>query len=202
MKLIYLLFAFLVFSSSQSQPIKPKIPCSERTFQNQGEQEDCWAEEFFDIEYKETNYLNFGGTITERSETLIEFENKVLMHWDTDKPILKIFKKGIFYPQLLIGFNKAIPLKDSDSLSEIQKFFQKLSQPTDTLKISSFEELQSLNDNPRIKKFRFWVYWPAQMNPQVFLIALKNDKATADTLLEDFIDGARLTFIKGAWIIL
>ena len=201
MKLI-LVLGILSFANIYSQSDNLQAPCEERYFSNQGEQEDCWAAEFFKKEPTESYYLRFDGEINVENQNTINFGNKYLTYWDSENSLEKIFTNGIFYPQMLIGYDKVLKLPPNDSLTLGEKLLAKLKDGSDTLKISNFEELKFLRTSPLIRKFRFWVYHSGTMNPQVYFIKLRNDKATTDTNIEDFIYGARLTFLKGAWIII
>lgn len=193
---------FFIFPSLYSQIDESNTPCSERSHRNQGELEDCWSMEFLRKEIKSMKFEKFKGQIINVDKYAIKFEDKYLLFLDANKKPQEIFLKGIFYPQLLIGYDRVEKIKIDTSLTDDQKFFKKLSQRSDTLKISSFEELKFLKSQPQVKRFRFWVYHPGTMNPQVFFIELINQGANAQTKMEDFIEGAKLTFLKGAWTII
>ena len=172
-----------------------------RTFKNQGEQENYWAENFFKKEYKEEHHIKFTGQIVVQNSSSILFDNKTLQIWGTNRELFKIFENGIFYPQLLIGYEPAKKEIIPENVAT-NNLLNNLLQPSDTLKVSSFEELKFLESSPKVKRFRCWVYWPGSANPQVYLLELKNDKADDKTNFDFFIKEARLTFLKGAWIIL
>jgi len=86
-----------------------------------------------------------------------------------------IFEKGILHPEI---FN------------------------TLTLKIGSLDELEFLSNNPQVKRFKFWLYQPNMMNPQVYLFELTNDEANENTTWNSFMENAKLTFVKNGWIVI
>ncbi|WP_313255472.1 hypothetical protein [Empedobacter sp.] len=77
------------------------------------------------------------------------------------------------------------------------------------LKISIITELHLLNPNSQTKRFKFWVY-PNQdknalvnmINPSEYYFELENENATEKTTIENFINGAKLTFFTFGTIIL
>ena len=77
------------------------------------------------------------------------------------------------------------------------------------LKISIFTELPLLNPNPQTKRFKFWIY-PNQdknalvnmINPSEYYFELQNENAAEKTTIQDFINGAKLTFLTFGTIIL
>ncbi|TPE44769.1 hypothetical protein [Pontibacter mangrovi] len=144
-------------------------------FANQGEQEDYWAQELFKNEYKKTLYPKFTGQIVTNGSK-VHFGKEGFVEFSNLRPEYQlIFEEGLFYPDLL----------GATSLS-----------------IGNFEELDFLSDDPRVKRFRFWLYYPDSANPQVFFLELTNEKAGRRSNWVTFIDKAQLTFIKAGWIIL
>ena len=180
------------------------VYAQERTFKNQGEQEDYWAEELFRNEYVEQSFDNFKGVISIKGKRTLTFENKTLEVWTTNPELMDIFIRGIFCPQLIIGNEESNPSKSKTEIAQLsdkEKFKYWISK-NDTLQISNFEELEFMNKSPQKKKFRFWNHSSGLANPQVYLLELTNNKASKDTDLKTFIQEAKLTFLKAGWIII
>jgi hypothetical protein len=77
------------------------------------------------------------------------------------------------------------------------------------LNISFIDDLSLLNPNPQTKRFSFWILYFGNknpllnsVNPTVFYFELQNENATRKTSFEDFVEGAKLTFLKNGGIIL
>ena len=66
-----------------------------------------------------------------------------------------------------------------------------------------FDELKSIHPDYKTKRFKFWIYYPKtnnpltnRINPDEYYFELQNEKGNAKTEYDEFIKGARLTFIK------
>ncbi len=182
MKSLILILSLTLCYSCASQvqltdsTIEKKSGLRKPTFKNQGEQEDYWAQEFFKKEYKPEKYLKYSGEIKIREDNRIHFgQFQAVEIFNTNSENNMIFTKGLFYPDIL-GLM--------------------------SLKIGNLEEVKFLSDSPKIKRFRFWLYRPNMANPQVYFFELTNNKATERTEWNSFIENARLTFVKGGWIII
>ena len=77
------------------------------------------------------------------------------------------------------------------------------------LKISTITEIKESIPNPKNKKFDFWIFYSGNenpllnsVNPHEYSFELQNENATTNTSIENFIEGAKLTFIKYNGIIL
>ncbi len=178
---LFVIILLLTFSINCKSQSKPENVETEKTtelkppFKNQGEQEKYWAQELFKKEYKKKYYSKFIGEI-EKSDNKIKFGKVQYVElFDTNSDYSLIFEKGLFYPDILSGIS---------------------------LRIGSLEELEFLSDNPKVKRFWFWLYRPNMANPQVYLFELTNDKADKKTDWESFIKNAELTFVKDGWIII
>lgn len=79
-----------------------------KEFKNQGDQENYWAEELFEQKYIEQSFEKFKGSISIIDKSNIEFDNKGLEFWSVKPELLEIFTEGIFYPQIIIGYEKII----------------------------------------------------------------------------------------------
>lgn len=144
-------------------------------FANQGEQEDYWSWLAFSREIIREKRETFPGLVHVEDNIIYFDKNSSIAISDTNSELFQIFTKGIFYPELL---------------------------GMENISISAFIELKFLNISPNFRRFRFWLWYPNEMNPQVFLFELQNDKAIQNTTLSDFIEGSNVTFIKSGWIIL
>lgn len=143
-------------------------------FQTQGEQEKYWAQQIFKTDYSPQSYAKYKGKIQITESKTIEFEkSKIIFNSINLDYYLPIFEYGIFYPELL-------------NVNE--------------LKISQFEEVNFLSDTPKVKRFKFWIWYENMANPQVYFIELTNTKASSNTIFKEFCKDAKLTFIKKAWI--
>ncbi|MFP9113803.1 hypothetical protein ACLI1A_07655 [Flavobacterium sp. RHBU_3] len=179
MKQLFTLLLLFIFCSVIAQEERITVPDSWLTenpkFKNQGEQEDFWAWRLFQKEYKVESYERFGGEISNIKNTFF-FGKISFLTCNYYKPGLEeIFFRGFFYPGLLKAYS---------------------------LNITDLQELKFLSTSPTIKRFRFWLLRENFANPQVFFFELQNENATIDTSLQDFIKGAKLTFVKEGWIII
>ena len=176
--LIIFLLSFTTVCNSQSE--QDKVETEKTTelkppFKNQGEQEDYWAQELFKKEYKKQHYSKFIGEITTTDSKIKFGKVQYIELFDSNSDYNLIFEKGLFYPDILNAIS---------------------------LRIGSLEELDFLSNNPKIKRFRFWLYRPNMANPQVYLFELTNEKANEKTDWKSFVKNAKLTFIKDGWIII
>ncbi|MEO8517481.1 MAG: hypothetical protein ABI426_12075 [Flavobacterium sp.] len=175
-----------------------------REFKNQGEQENYWPQQFFKKNYSLQKYEKFKGEISVVNQTTVTFDNKTLEIWNIKPELLQIFNEGLFYPQILIGYEENNPVKtkeEVDCFSDEERFRYNYSR-NDSLRISNFKEAPFLSNSSKTKRFTFWYYRKGSMNPQVYYIELINEEATKKTDLEDFIKGAELTFVNAGGIII
>ncbi|KOY85170.1 hypothetical protein AD998_02490 [bacterium 336/3] len=181
---IYILLIWLFFSFSQSSFCQNKPD-----FKNQGEQELYWAKKFFEKNYKKQNHKIFEGKIKRVGNTF-EFSSRSFT-LDNSNGLEILLEKGVFYPQIIFG--EWVQPSDSTQIS-----FQDIMEPKNAT-ISNFKELKNFTNNYKVKRFWFWLFKPLHMNPDVYLMELTNESATEFTPLENFMKGAKLTFIKYAW---
>ena len=199
MKTKTILILIIIFLSAKAQgnqildTYSQKKP--EKNFETQGEQEDYQAKKFFAKEYKKQDFKRYCGQITVINESTIKYNEEVLFIWDTKKELIRIFKQGIFYSELITG-----PVKTGESR---KKELENMVLRNDSLKISNLEELKFLSNSPKVKRFRFWLYINGMMNPTVYFFELTNNVATKKTNIETFIKNSKLTFFKSTgWIIM
>jgi len=171
MRTLALIFTFLAVAVS----VNGQTTTEKKTFRNQGEQEDYWAENFFKEKYVLQTYSRFSGNISEIDKNTFKYDDQILVLENIDVKLKSIFSKGILYPQI-IGNNISF--------------------------IGSFEELKFLKVSPKVKRFRFWLYTKKMMNPTVYLLEITNEQATEKTGIESFIENGKLTFLKSGWLIM
>lgn len=204
---ILFLFLFLLMGCKSQSDVEVKNPVFKtelkRPFDNQGEQEDYRAQEFFKNEYKKLTYAIYDGPIIEKAATEFIYDHKTFRVLGVNDTLKLIYTKGILYPQLINGYTSVAHKtnKKLDSLTVIQRYFYELNRGDD-LRVSNLEELKFLSDSLTIKRFRFWLFAQKDSNPKVYFFELTNEKAKETTSLKDFIENSKLTFFKAGWIII
>ncbi len=152
-------------------------------FDNQGQQENYWAEKLFYEQYKKEYYQKYKGRVKVINSSVIKFDSLYLMLLNDPHPkvLTSILTQGLLFPTLFTQYASA----------------------NDTLKIDALEELKFLKLPPTKKRFRLWCYTSEFVaNPTVYLFELSNERASATSNLKTFIQGSSLTFLKSGWIIL
>jgi len=214
-----MLMSFIFFSLvlidcryAKSQGLIDSARVSERVFENQGEQEDYWAETLFKNNYKNEHYNIYTEPIVMSGNTY-RYKNTILIV-DATPELKSIFEKGIVYPGIFTECfkykHKANDKYEKENLNEkpqidpsvvMQKYFYN-SPNIDTLRITDFEELKFLNISPKQKRFRFLLFTPGFTNPTVYFMELTNKSAGSESGLSSFINGATLTFFEQGWLIM
>lgn len=191
MKIYYLIGILLICSSVNAQG-------SKFDFKDQREQENYWAREKFEKEYKKEIYKRYGSHIEELDTITYKYDSQIFKVAGLSNAIRQLFTLGILYPSLIANKPNA-----ADSLKDGQKIFKNPFQ-TDTIYIysGSIEELRFLEVSPKIKRFRLWLRCRGISNPLVYLFELTNEKATKQTNMENFIKSASLTFFRQGWIVI
>ena len=172
-------------------------------FRNQGEQENYWAQEVFKSNYKKLKYDKYSGKIENIDNEIFIYGNKSFNLYGVNNTLVRIFSKGILYPQLISGHNSE-PRKtkqELDPLSTSEHLIYEYMR-SDDLTITNLEELGYLSNSPKVKRFRLWLGGPKSANPQVYLFELTNINADKKTDLKEFIESSQLTFLKEGWIII
>ncbi len=177
MKLFLLtLLTLVIFSCSQQlQPTTELQP----PFANQGEQENYWAQEFFKKEYEKSEYPAYEGTIIVTSHRIL-FGDQYIEYSARNSDLGLIFKKGLIHPNLF---------------------------GLDNLQIGDLEELTLLSNDPSIRRFRLTHFDRTVLdtklaNPQVYLFELENENVEGEETLAEFIENAKLTFLKAGWVMI
>lgn len=154
--------------------------------------------EHFKNDYKKKNYKKFAGKIIVK-DNLIEFDNKTVYYDKSDKITLNILKEGLIYPQLLTDFQMQKFL--DETTDKTQKRFLKLQKDpkasfdVNNIKLNNTAELTFLNSNLKTKRFKILLKDIRLNSTSTYLFEFMNDKATKDISLEEFIKGAKLTYI-------
>jgi hypothetical protein len=113
-------------------------------FKNAGEQQDYWAIQLFQDQYQKCLYNKFEGQFYQVNENTFKFDEKVIQVNNTSEELNLIFKKGIFYPNIITG-NRIADIKskqDLDSLTDNERIFYNLTR-IDSLRITDLEEVKS-----------------------------------------------------------
>jgi len=184
---------------TKSSTIKSKKE-SKQNFANQGEQENYWVEKFFEEKYIKQLFKRFKDSIIITNSNIFTYADKTFEIINTSPELKIIFKKGIFYPDIITGnFESEFKSGQEPNTVNTGKIFYNLTL-TDSFTISNLEELKFLNKTPTIKRFKFLLYTKNLVNPTVCFIELTNENAKLTTDLSSFIDGSTLTFFKQGWI--
>ena len=158
-----------------------------------------FAKEVFQKNYKKAKYPKYEGEINTVGNILI-FGNKNIKFED-DK-FKSVYSKGIFNPDVVFGEETTKYSKIKiDSLSANQKVFFNLTR-NDSLYICCVDELTELNPNAKTKRFKFWLFRIGIANPTEYYFELFNERADEHTSIEEFIEGAIMTFYYAGTIII
>ena len=159
---------------------------------------DAAIVEHFKTDYKKKNYKKFAGKILVK-DNVIQFDDKTVYYDKADKITATILKEGLIYPQLLTDYQMQKFL--DESTDKTQKRFLKLQKDlkasfdVNNIKLSSASELTFFNSNIKTKRFKTSLKDIRLNTTSTYLFELMNDKATKDISLEEFIKGAKLTYI-------
>lgn len=194
--LIIALFCFNDITCAQNSNAINRDTCIAK---NQGELEDCWAVKVFKNEYQKSEFYKYGGLVLEINNNVLKYDKQYFVMIDSKESSKMIFERGIIYPALVSETNSSPKMPDS-VINRRGKFFNLFKG--DSLYIAHVEEMIFLSISPQIKRFRFWLYREGLINPTVYLFELENKKATKNTDLLGFIEGAKLTFINKGWLVM
>ena len=159
---------------------------------------DAAIVEHFKNDYKKKNYKKFAGKIVVK-DNLVQFDDKTVYYDKADKITASILKEGLIYPQLLTDFQMQKFL--DETTDKTQKRFLKLQKDpkasfdVNNIKMSNPSELTFLNSDIRIKRFKISLKDLRLNSTKIYLFELMNNKATKDISMEEFIKGAKLTYI-------
>ncbi|RKD86388.1 hypothetical protein [Mangrovibacterium diazotrophicum] len=171
--------------------------------QTQAKLELKWAKENFKENYQTQLYPRFTGKIIKLDSNSYKFDEKTLIIDNPSDELKYLLENGIFYPGIITGNIDTVTKtkQELDSLSESQRLFYNMSR-TDSLRISDFEELKSIEKSPKQRRFKFYLFRLGFMNPQICFIELTNEKAKKDFSLGEFIKDCNVTYFKKGSILL
>lgn len=159
---------------------------------------DAAIVEHFKTDYKKKNYKKFAGKMLVK-DNLIQFDDKTVYYDKTDKITATILKEGLIYPQLLTDYQMQKFL--DESTDKTQKRFLKLQKDpkasfdVNNIKLSNTSELTFFNSNIKTKRFKLSLKDIRLNTTSTYFFELMNDKSTKGISLEEFIKGAKLTYI-------
>ena len=160
------------------------------------------TEVFNSDEYLKGNYDRFYEQIKLIDSNTYQFGDKTLIVMDINPDLRKLFEKGVFNPNVIFG-KETIKKSQSEikTLNQSQKILFNHNR-NDSITISSFEQLEKLNPNPKTKRFKFWVWRIGFANPTEYYIEFYNEKATKETEWNEFVENSKMSFYyKGTIII-
>ncbi|MBK1896361.1 hypothetical protein [Chryseobacterium paridis] len=151
------------------------------------------AKEHFEKEYIKQDYQKYlkSQIKIEKDKVIIDVVKIIEFSENLDKRFKLIFENGLIDP------------------TKVNSSY--------ILRISSIDELKLLNPNPQTKRFSFWVFpqgktsvqnnsvehmLRGRFNPDEYYFELQNDNADDNTSFEEFIVGARLTYLGYSGIVL
>lgn len=120
-----------------------------------------------------------------------------------EKNIQTILRKGLIYPQLISEYQAEKYKKETTDRT--QKRFMKIQKDwkaafdIQSMRLSQLQELQYFKNNIQVKRFKIISKNSNLPNSVTYYFELTNDKANAQTNLEDFVNGAKLTFFEQEW---
>jgi len=194
-------FLISVSAFAQRDSIKNK---AEKDIRTQGEQEEYWAQQAFEKNDGTQIFERYKGSIYVLEENKIKYDDVVLNIYGVSPSLRAIFEKGIFYPGLIAGNYSGEVLKTRqkiDSFPAKQNNFDILFG-INNLSISYFDEIKSLSNSPKIKRFKIYLWRQGLANPSLYFLELTNNTATEETDIKTFINGAKITFFRFASILI
>lgn len=171
--------------------------------QTQEKLELKWAKENFRQNHQIQLYPKFTGNIAKLDSNSYKFDEKTLTIDNPSDELKYLLENGIFYPGIITGNSDTVTKtkQELDSLSESQRLFYNMSR-TDSLRISDFEELKSIEKSPKQRRFKFYLYRLGVMNPQICFVELTNENAKKDFSLGEFIKDCKVTYFEKGNILL
>lgn len=150
------------------------------------------AKEHFETIYKQQEHSKYlrSQVKLEKAKAIINVVNILEFPENVGEKFKLIFGSGLLYPMAING--------------------------TPHVKIAAINELPLLNINPQTKRFSFWMFGQDEflgksvllgllenrVNPTEYYFELYNENADEMTSFEEFIDGAKLTYIQSGGIII
>jgi len=186
MKLPYLLFFCFFLSAGISGQKKETLTTKDKQ-----------VVEHFKNDYKKKNYKRFEGKIIV-TDNRIQFDDKIFLYDKTDKTTTAILKEGLVYPQLLADYQMNKFLKESEDKTQ-KRFLRLQKNPRDAFDVNNvllkISEVDFLGSDFKVKRFRMISKDRKISASLTYFIELTNKEATEKTSFDDFIKGAKLTYV-------
>jgi hypothetical protein len=208
-----LIMPFTIFTSVGCTTTHFVISFKPKTeFKNTGEQENYWAQELFERDYKTEHYKKYKA-FTSANENCYQF-NKVVITAGNDALLKALLDTGLFYPGVMskaYGYQPKIHIKiNKDSLKVwTERYNPRVKEgkthpfpKIDSLTITDLKEMKFLEKTAKRRRFQFWMFTKGFANPIVYFMELTNPHATSATDMITFVNGAKLTFFDEGWVII
>ena len=160
---------------------------------------------FFKNFYRSKTYSKYSGSIssdTIHHSTYIQFDSiRVYLFEHTDK-YKSIFISGLVSGQMIYCAldSSCRAIEELETYSNGKPYIHSLWGWTGhTIKIDYFELLNDVKSKSMQRRFKFWVDGVGG-GATVLILELTNEKADNKTDIESFIEGAKVTFLRQAWI--
>jgi hypothetical protein len=175
--LILINLCWSISFEAYSQHRKTRREKSEPDFETAGEQEIYWAKEIFKNDYKTVHYKKFEGSVGKVDPLTFKFDT-VTFKLIEEQPVFSLILENRLLNPSTLGSS-----------------------------LHDFEEPEYLKTSPQVKRFKIvvgvWFNGGIKLaNPIVYFFELTNKKATKDTDIKTFIEGAELTFLKQGWVMI
>jgi hypothetical protein len=179
---LLLLLAALAACTAPKQSLLPAIDYERvkerKDFDTQGEQEEYRARKLFQEHYRYQPQLKFNGPISislAKQPQLISYGRDTLHLVDVAEAYLPLFTEGTLYPTVAgMSFNS----------------------------ISAVKELKKATNSATRRRFTFVAFNSFTANPTAYVFEIENKSASRTTDPKTFMQGAVLTFIRRAWLML
>ena len=158
--------------------------------------------EQFEKNYKKKSYKRFEGIITVNNN-YVSFDKKTVTFDTSEKLIQNILKNGLIYPQLISDY-QAEKYRE-ETTDRTQKRFMKLQKDwkaafdIQSLNMSQLQEMKYFKNNIKTKRFKVSSKNSNLPNSVTYFFELTNDNANAQSTIEEFVNGAKLTYFEQQW---
>ncbi len=213
-KLIFFIF-FLILSSQSCSFKWTRIINSKgekywtRQYKDNEKNEQLEDRTLFKQSKKNTIYQIYTGNIhtdTTHFTTFIQFDSVRVYLFNGTDLYKKVFTSGLISGQMIYcKLNSSCQPTPSihilDALTKEPIVENLWGWTGHTITIDYFQEIKYIKSKPTKRKFKFWVYtYKKRFNGgnAIFLLELTNKMADKHTNLEEFIEGAEVTFLTHA----
>lgn len=144
-------------------------------FNNQGDQEKYWAQQLFLEEYKKYKFKKYKGNIKISGNEIL-LDNQACVELFVENDFYGIFSNGIIYPNQF-GTTKIL--------------------------VKYISELTFLSDLPQVRRFYCYIQKHDSLTkqPTAYVFELTNSQGDSEMSLQEFINGASLTFLREGWLV-